>query len=611
MGVCLGEQAIFEVFGGKVVHCGEIVHGKTSPVQHDGRGLYRDVPQDLQVTRYHSLAADEKTLPSQLEVTSRTRSGIVMGVRHREFTVEGVQYHPESVLSEHGLKLFENFMKLKSGKWADHPEYMAETSTASNAHPSQQQPSILQTIYAQRRSDVEQARQVPGQSLQDLESMLRMGLAPPVLNFYDRLRSGIGKTAVLAEVKRASPSKGDIDVNANASRQALQYAYSGASAISVLTEPHWFKGSIFDMRLVRTAIDHVPNRPAVLRKEFIFDMYQIAEARLNGADTVLLIVAMLDDKTLRDLMAYSRGLGMEPLVEINNAEELKRAIDVDASVIGVNNRNLNTFNVDMNTTSSMASVLHKHQVNLHKPVILAALSGIQTRADVERYEKDGVSAVLVGESLMRSDDPGRFIRQLAGTTSAPAPFVKFCGLTNSDDAVLATRAGAKFLGLIFADKSKRKVDVETASQIARSLGVTDSFFRMGDVNVTEQVSKCARPLLVGVFQNQSVRLINEVAATIPLDLIQLHGDEPSDIVKQLIRPVIRAIGVSESDTITSVEHKINQHAQNTSLILLDTKTHQTSGGSGMPFNWSIASNIAKSHSMILAGGLTVDNVKQA
>lgn len=119
LGVCLGEQCIFEIYGGVVAYAGEIMHGKTSPISHDGKGVYKGIPQSIEVIRYHSLAGDPKTLPDQLEVTSTTESGIIMGVRHKELTIEGVQFHPESIKSEYGMKMFQNFINFKSGRWTD------------------------------------------------------------------------------------------------------------------------------------------------------------------------------------------------------------------------------------------------------------------------------------------------------------------------------------------------------------------------------------------------------------------------------------------------------------------------------------------------------------
>ncbi|ORX72719.1 IGPS-domain-containing protein [Linderina pennispora] len=409
LGVCLGQQMMYEHYGGTVAYAGEIQHGKTGLVTHDGQGLYKSVDQMFPVTRYHSLAGDPATLPECLEVTSWTPNGIIMGVRHKKYAIEGVQYHPESILSENGLKMFANFLKLTGGTWDDNPgmrdpEDMAHVyvghTTIQEPQPKQ---DILNKIFSKRQEDVAAQKAMPGRSLSDLQDLLSLGIAPAPVDFVARLKSS--GMAVLAEVKRASPSKGDIAVNAVAASQALEYAQAGAAAISVLTEPHWFKGSIDDLRDVRLAIAALENRPAVLRKEFIFDRYQIAEARLAGADSVLLIVKMLSKTQLKNLLAYSRELGMEPLVEVNNAEEMEVASEVGAKVVGVNNRNLRTFDVDIGNTKQLAD-------KVAEGTVLIALSGITTPEDAKIYANTGVSAVLVGEALMRTDDKKAFISGL-------------------------------------------------------------------------------------------------------------------------------------------------------------------------------------------------------
>ncbi|KAF9266139.1 indole-3-glycerol phosphate synthase [Marasmius fiardii PR-910] len=272
--------------------------------------------------------------------------------------------------------------------------------------------TILEKIYAQRQKDVEQSKTTPGTSIDDLKTYLSMSLAPNQIDLVSRLKTNPSTNtnhpslSLMAEIKRASPSKGEIAMKINPAQQALTYAQSGASVISVLTEPTWFKGSLLDMRLVRQAVDRLSNRPAVLRKEFIFDEYQIAEARLHGADTVLLIVAMLSHEQLSALYAYSVSLGMEPLVEVNNASEMTRALELGAKVIGVNNRNLHDFNVDMGTTSRLVDMVRG------KDVVLCALSGISSPQDVQVYREQGVNAVLVGEALMKAKDTSTFIREL-------------------------------------------------------------------------------------------------------------------------------------------------------------------------------------------------------
>ena len=265
------------------------------------------------------------------------------------------------------------------------------------------EPTILDTIVARRRDDVAKAKALwPAEVLS-----AALPQAPPAIDFAARLRRD-SPMAIIAEVKRASPSKGDIAPDMDAVAQAMKYAHGGAAGISVLTEPTWFKGSLEDMAGVRAAVEALGEaRPAILRKDFIFDEYQVLEARVSGADSVLLIVASLDDTELADLLACARKLGMEPLVEVNNAEEMKRALAGGATVIGINNRDLRSFNVDLGTTDRLAGMVSDG-------VLLAALSGIATREDVERFQAAGAGAVLVGESLMLAEDPAAKIRALRG-----------------------------------------------------------------------------------------------------------------------------------------------------------------------------------------------------
>ncbi|KAJ2909786.1 anthranilate synthase / indole-3-glycerol phosphate synthase [Coemansia aciculifera] len=420
LGVCLGQQMMYEHYGGTVNFAGEIQHGKTGLVTHDAQGVYLNVDQQFPVTRYHSLAGDPDTLPDCLEVTSWTPNGIIMGVRHKTYAMEGVQYHPESILSENGLQMFANFLGLTAGTWEGNPGARSPDGFAHHYPgrlPANELASvsaagevdILTKIFNRRQKDVAAQKSVPGRSLADLQRLLALGLAPPQIDFVQRLTSDDSKQklAVLAEIKRASPSKGDISPNAVAAEHAFTYALADASAISVLTEPTWFKGNIDDLRDVRAVISALPNRPAVLRKEFIFDAYQIAEARLNGADSVLLIVKMLSLAQLRALMDYSRQLGMEPLVEVNNEEEMQVARQVGAKVVGVNNRNLRTFDVDINNTKDLATAVAPSD-----DVVLIALSGIVTPQDAAIYADSNVKAVLVGEALMRADDKKAFVEGL-------------------------------------------------------------------------------------------------------------------------------------------------------------------------------------------------------
>ncbi|KAJ1727806.1 anthranilate synthase / indole-3-glycerol phosphate synthase [Coemansia biformis] len=416
LGVCLGQQMMYEHYGGTVGFAGEIHHGKTSRIAHDEQGVYAGVAQQFPITRYHSLAGDPATLPECLEITSWTDSGVVMGVRHKKYAMEGVQYHPESILSENGHAMFRNFLQLKGGMWDDNPGFRTPEKAGPRYPPGSGSPAagdegtkdddgILGRIFRRRQKDVAELKQSAGRTLADLERAIQLA-APELVDFAQRLRAANegGKLAVVAEIKRASPSKGHIG-DAVAAVAAVEYARAGAAAVSVLTEPHWFKGSIDDLRDARQALSSIADRPALLRKEFVFDRYQIAEARLAGADSVLLIVKMLTEPLLRVLLDYSRQLGMEPLVEVNTADEMQVALDIGARVIGVNNRNLRTFDVDIGTTANLAAAVPAD-------VILVALSGITGPQDAATYSGTGVSALLVGEALMRAENKKQFVEGL-------------------------------------------------------------------------------------------------------------------------------------------------------------------------------------------------------
>ncbi len=198
--------------------------------------------------------------------------------------------------------------------------------------------------------------------------------------------------ALIAEVKKASPSKGVLAENFDPVALAQTYAENGASAISVLTDTPFFQGEIEHLRQVRAVVD-VP----IMRKDFMIDPIQIDEARGAGADAILLIVMALDDTQLADLYAYATGIGLSAFVEVHNADECERALKIGAALIGVNNRDLRTFHEDLGTVSRVASMIPEG-------VTLVAESAIRSAGDVRRMGELGASAVLVGEGLIKSDD---------------------------------------------------------------------------------------------------------------------------------------------------------------------------------------------------------------
>jgi anthranilate phosphoribosyltransferase len=207
----------------------------------------------------------------------------------------------------------------------------------------------------------------------------REGVVAP-MDVLARVRQAMRYIAIMAEIKRASPSKGIINDKIDVVQQALTYAQAGAAVISVLCEPKWFKGSVADLRRVASALQHVPNRPAVLMKDFVEDEYHLLQGRCAGADTALLIVARLPLARLQTLIAYSRKLGMEPLVEVATADEMATALAAGAEFIGVNNRDLHTFTLDASRTVTLMAGMDCAR---RERVTIAALSGIASRADVE------------------------------------------------------------------------------------------------------------------------------------------------------------------------------------------------------------------------------------
>ncbi|GAW22313.1 hypothetical protein ANO14919_118490 [Xylariales sp. No.14919] len=625
-GVCMGQQCIFDVYGGDVSSAGEILHGKTSPLSHDSKGVYAGMAQGLPVTRYHSLAGTHVTLPECLEVTSWIpkddgSKGVIMGVRHKELAIEGVQFHPESILSEDGRVMIKNFLRLQAGTWAENERLQnsAEASklaieTEKQSDPAPKKNNILQEIYARRRKAVSAQKQIPSQRPRDLEAAYNLNAAPPQLSLVDRLRQSPFDVSLMAEIKRGSPSKGIFALDIDAPTQAKKYALAGASVISVLTEPDWFKGSIDDLRAVRQVLSGMPNRPAILRKEFIFEEYQILEARLAGADTVLLIVKMLDEELLTRLYKYSVSLGMEPLVEVQNAEEMATAVRLGSKVIGVNNRNLESFEVDLSTTSRLRSLVPQE-------TIICALSGINTHEDVVANHKDGVNAILVGEAIMRATDASQFIEQLCTgkvTTQDPNPeplLVKICGTRTPEAAVAAAEAGADLIGMILVPGRKRTVSDEAARAISEAVHgfsrpATSSISTIPAKKATDFFTAASqrisapghtRPLLVGVFLNQPLAQILELTARYHLDIVQLHGKEPLEWAHHIPVPVMRRFEPSEPGIGARGYHAVP---------LFDSGS---AGGSGQLLDAvAVKAALERDHELriVLAGGLSQENVTE-
>jgi indole-3-glycerol phosphate synthase len=272
--------------------------------------------------------------------------------------------------------------------------------------------SLLTRILAHKRTEVERQQiKIPLEKLR-----ISLEQAPPVRDFAAALRK-TDAVALIAEVKKASPSRGVFLEHFDHREIARTYIANGAAALSVLTDTRFFQGSLKYLEGIRRLATPEPQtaEPAtasvpLLRKDFILDPYQVYEARVYGADALLLIVAALDDTTLRELLALTQTLGMQALVEVHTATELERALAAGAQIVGINNRDLNSFQTTLETTEQLAAEL---PTGSDRPVLVSE-SGIFTAADVARLRGCGVDAVLVGEALVTAPDIGSCVRELAG-----------------------------------------------------------------------------------------------------------------------------------------------------------------------------------------------------
>jgi len=257
---------------------------------------------------------------------------------------------------------------------------------------------ILTTILARKAEEIEQRSRV--RPLSELRA--RALNQPATRGFVRAIRNKLdaGDAAVIAEVKKASPSKGVIRADFRPAEIARSYEAGGAACLSVLTDVDFFQGDDAYLQQARAACT-LP----VLRKDFVVDPYQVLEARAIGADCILLIVAALDDGPMAELAALAADLGMDVLVEVHDIDELERALQIPARLLGINNRNLRTFEVSLDTTLALRDAVPRDR-------ILVSESGIATVGDVVRLRQDGVGAFLVGETFMREDDPGRALQRL-------------------------------------------------------------------------------------------------------------------------------------------------------------------------------------------------------
>lgn len=424
-------------------------------------------------------------------------------------------------------------------------------------------PGVLGEIVARKRVDV--AARLAGRSLDDLR-----GRAEPTTRSLRQALEQPGARFVM-EVKRASPSQGEL--RAALKPKQIADAYNGvADVVSVLTDEPFFGGSYKDLRAVRKFLDC-----PILCKDFVVDPRQVPEARGHGADAILLMLSVLDDEEARVCLAECEQLGMDALVEAHTSDEVDRAVALDASVIGINNRDLTTLKVDLAATERLAA-----RVPIDR--VLVTESGIGNRDDVQRLAPI-VDAFLVGSSLMRSEDVGFAARALV---FGP---VKICGLTRASDVVEAGYLGATHFGMIYAEDSPRYIGARDKDL------VEEAYFGPHFI----------RP--VGVFRHDDGRRIRKLAERHGLHAVQLHDAPASPLALQLRRRLperCEVWGVAPVD-----EDGIGEPPIGSQRVVFDTARQGRSGGTGRRFDWSSLADRPDLGRAILAGGLDPTNIREA
>ncbi|NHB60459.1 bifunctional indole-3-glycerol-phosphate synthase TrpC/phosphoribosylanthranilate isomerase TrpF [Photorhabdus sp. RW14-46] len=394
---------------------------------------------------------------------------------------------------------------------------------------------------------------------QPLESFINAVVASN-RHFYQALNSE--QTVFILECKKASPSKGVIRQDFDPIQIAKIYQ-PYATAISVLTDEKYFQGNYEFLRLVSDTV-HQP----VLCKDFIIDPYQVYLARYYQADAILLMLSVLDDQQYITLSELAHSLNMGVLTEISSEEERARAVALKAKVIGINNRDLRDLSIDLNRTKQLAP-------QLPEETIVISESGIHQHQQI-RELSHYANGFLIGSALMAQSNLDLALRQLILGEN------KVCGLTRPQDAKVALQAGAVYGGLIFAEHSPRKINIQQAQQIINAANLK----------------------YVGVFQNQSSAFISHTARVLSLAAVQLHGAEGEVYIEELrkILPencqIWKAIDMSKDEFHTK--------AGNVDRYLLDNGK----GGTGQSFDWQLLEKQSLANIM-LAGGLNEENCQQA
>ena len=393
----------------------------------------------------------------------------------------------------------------------------------------------------------------------------------------------------ICEVKKASPSKGIIAEHFPYLDIAKEYEVAGAAAISVLTEPDFFKGDKNYLQEIASTVK-IP----VLRKDFIIDEYQIYQAKVWGASAILLICACLDVPTLTKFRELADSLGLSSLVEAHDGKEVQMAIDCGARIIGVNNRNLKDFTVDVQNSVRLRNLVQDD-------VIFVSESGLETPEDIQVLRDNNIGVALMGETFMRSPNKVEKLAYLYGPTYY-TPKVKMCGISKVETIPAVVEAKPDYMGLVFAP-SKRQVTVDQAKILVEELhrGYAKKYGSDTEHDKNDTIKT------VGVFVNETVDNLVTIANEANLDAVQLHGDEDEAFIQSLKeRTNVEVWKAIQIRTAADTEKWIDSSAD---MLLFDAYHKDERGGTGEVFDWS--SLDAFERPFMLAGGIDSTNVARA
>ena len=509
-------------------------------------------------------------------------------------------------------------------------------TNAPGAHAARARAGVVAEIAARRLADI--GRELGGATYRDLaEEAAEFSSGPGNAPRPIAERLAAPGLHLIAEVKRRSPSAGALAADAESTAEgstvdfavALARAYEagGAAAISVLCEPHWFGGSVADLRAVRAAVQ-LP----ILAKEFVVDERQLPVLRSAGADLVLLLASILPAKKLARFADLARELGLEPLVEAHDERELEAALATRARLIGLNNRNLRTLKVDPDHCLRLRTLVPDDR-------LVVGESGVSEPRTLVGWRAVGIDAALIGEALMRSVQTAgspavaaSAARSFVNAGSVPhdvaaearEPLVKICGVTDEDGILAALRAGVDAIGLNLVPGTPRALTIAEATRLAALARDAAPAGKSGSAG--------SRPRIVAVFADASHAEIEAAITAFDPDAVQLSGDEPVSAIATIRRPVWKVLHLPSAGTAgeaaaaegvssgpayvgpiasVAIEAGLSYLAAGTERLILDTAGGPFPGGTGRQVARQVAAAVAREIPVILAGGLDPSNVAGA